>query len=1126
MSLSTSTITAAQYNAAGYAPTPDLVTPTAFARWPVAIQVDFVRTYGIGTPPAVLVGPSSGAQAIVRLNDRADRADDVEITPAPAGLNVAPGDVPVATFLDWPEAAQAFYVETNGRSGRLDIGPADAGIEARLENENGSVTITTSQGFKAEAQEARIFATPPADLSAADFFALPPDEQFRYADKYSSARPPSISLQSVGTSFTDIVVEGNRGREYVVRVPASTYPQFGKALTDLNSALPAATFQSWPSPVQTAYILAQAPVRSGDYPKTIVFDAGTSGTLIGLVRSKGEDAEIVNGPARFLSQSVAIPAATFLAWPQAAQIAFVQGNSRDNPPYDARPLLTLGPSGSTYDVRIGDDFPSVTLSSGPPATLPDPASLDLALFQMWSAGDQDRYVAAKGTGTPKTITIPADSATGRPKALLALDAAGHAAISLYPTSFSTAPTTLAASEFLDWPPIFQDLYTRANRTPGQASVVIGIGATVVRATPENDGTTYVQTGSSPLNILASPGQVLAIPYDHLLGSEVGLDPNPNRANAESLFPTLDGTAGHTIVDKPAAVLAEFGKAPTALSAEAFNSWHTAVQLEYLRKYIPASGSSVTIGTGTNVITAFISAGVPNPADTTAEAATRTIAGGNKVYIAENLQKQDIAKMSLADQNKLAGLAVFQGTAGLGAGLGLVGGATALIQMQVKVDAALARIANPSGEKGGDGHMPAADKRLFSDQLDNVRASLGNSAIFSEAEIDKQVDEIMTRFARANAFAVNLYDLNSRDPIIYFGSPYLYVTTPAFGKISEGKKPGSVGFATEGEWRDSFNNAFVTNENGANVEPLYFFQEDKPDVKINLRTYVDEKAIELGVGALQPYVLNLDPPPIVFGGSDLYINGIALNSVSFPAGTRGSPGLIPDAKYVSTDQNAKIRQGYDTFIAQERQLLSLQNTRKSLAETGTLQNRALDVPNLVYLFQLYTNLAGEAKIRIGTEEVDQTNALLKTYAVMQNLINKTVANFTGSDTNATQVLSGSGAKVEDPNDGIEYAFNALTEDEKRVSAMFTQGGGYSGAKHPIEALLGLSRPVERMEAKKSSAWQQFSTSVGQAVTQINQESQIKMNEINALTKQKDRNFDLANNALSKMSEIVQKIAGLN
>lgn len=1109
MSLSTSTITAAQYNAAGYAPTPDLVTPTAFARWPVAIQVNFVRTYGIGTPPAVLVGPSSGAQAIVRLNDRADRADDVEITPAPAGLNVAPGDVPVATFLDWPEAVQAFYVETNGRSGRLDIGPAGAGIEARLENENGSVTITTSQGFKAEAQEARIFATPPADLSAADFFALPPDEQFRYADKYSSARPPSISLQSVGTSFTDIVVEGNRGREYVVRVPASTYPQFDKALTDLNSALPAATFQSWPSAVQTAYILAQAPVPSKDYPKTIVFDAGTSGTLIGLVRSEGGDAEIVNGPARFLSQSVAIPAATFLAWPQAAQIAFVQRNSGDAPPYDARPLLTLGPSGSTYDVRIGDDFPSVTLSSGPPATLPAPASLDLALFQMWPAGDRDRYVAAKGTGTPKTITIPADSATGRPKALLALDARGHAAISLYPTSFSTAPTTLAASEFLDWPPIFQDLYTRANRTPGQASVVIGIGATVVRATPENDGTTYVQTGSSPLNILASPGQVLAIPYDHLLGSEVGLDPNPNRANAEWLFPTLDGTAGHTIVDKPAVVLAEFGKAPTALSAEAFNSWHTAVQLEYLRKYIPASGSSVTIGISPDIITAFISAGVPRAGDTWFADLANTVAGGSKVYIAENLQKQDIAKMSLADQNKLAGLAVFQGTAGLGAGLGLIGGDTALIQMQALVDVAKARIADPSGEKGGDGRMPAAHKKLFSDQLDNVRASLGNSAIFSEAEIDKQVKEIMTRFERANAFAVNLYKVGSRDPDGTYSGP-TFNTSPAT------TDPGRIA---------AFSTAYFASDSTQDTEePLVFYQTNAQggQTAVNLKTYVDEKLAD--IGALydpQSYTLTFDTPLTVFGsgGTGSPINGATLNSMTFLF-TKSNP------QFVSTDHNAKIRQGYDTFIAQERQLLSLQNTRKSLAETGTLQNRALDVPNLVYLFQLYTNLAGEAKIRIGTEEVDQTNALLKTYAVMQNLINKTVANFTSSDTNATQVLSGSGAKVEDANDGIEYAFNALTEDEIRVSAMFTQGGGYSQAKHPIEALLGLSRPVERMENKKSSAWQQFSTSVGQAVTQINQESQIKMNEINALTKQKDRNFDLANNALSKMSEIVQKIAGLN
>ena len=45
----------------------------------------------------------------------------------------------------------------------------------------------------------------------------------------------------------------------------------------------------------------------------------------------------------------------------------------------------------------------------------------------------------------------------------------------------------------------------------------------------------------------------------------------------------------------------------------------------------------------------------------------------------------------------------------------------------------------------------------------------------------------------------------------------------------------------------------------------------------------------------------------------------------------------------------------------------------------------------------------------------------------------------------------------------------------------------------------------------------------AVTLLNQNSQLKQNDISSMDKQKSRNFDLANSALQKMADAIQNIA---
>lgn len=85
-------------------------------------------------------------------------------------------------------------------------------------------------------------------------------------------------------------------------------------------------------------------------------------------------------------------------------------------------------------------------------------------------------------------------------------------------------------------------------------------------------------------------------------------------------------------------------------------------------------------------------------------------------------------------------------------------------------------------------------------------------------------------------------------------------------------------------------------------------------------------------------------------------------------------------------------------------------------------------------------------------------------------------------------------------------------------------------HPLETLRGITRPqfeIVNNEGQliryKSSAWSNMATQLSDAVTVINQETQIQMNAISTAEKEKNRYFEMANNALSKLNEVVQSIA---
>jgi hypothetical protein len=232
--------------------------------------------------------------------------------------------------------------------------------------------------------------------------------------------------------------------------------------------------------------------------------------------------------------------------------------------------------------------------------------------------------------------------------------------------------------------------------------------------------------------------------------------------------------------------------------------------------------------------------------------------------------------------------------------------------------------------------------------------------------------------------------------------------------------------------------------------------------------------------------------------------------------------------VSLDGGATIREGYKAFIQQELKLRDLQRQRDELASSGFANGKQLDVPTLVFLLQLQYNLTTEAKSTAETQEINQQNALLKTYAEMQRIVNHTVKNFNHKDNEDDRAVFGF--------DGTHFT-SEIGDADAKVLSMFEDyiSAANVSARHPLEKLRGITRPLEDLYVNASVAtnhrlneylkphWDAFNTQLSDTVTLINQESQIKMNDINSMDKQKNRHFDLANSALQKLNEMIQNIA---
>ena len=172
--------------------------------------------------------------------------------------------------------------------------------------------------------------------------------------------------------------------------------------------------------------------------------------------------------------------------------------------------------------------------------------------------------------------------------------------------------------------------------------------------------------------------------------------------------------------------------------------------------------------------------------------------------------------------------------------------------------------------------------------------------------------------------------------------------------------------------------------------------------------------------------------------------------------------------------------------------------------------------------------------------------------MQDIINRVLQAFNTGEDAADEERDIAGRLI--GSEGRRFNSDDLGDVENQhellvlATVMFDDGFGGNSGGHPIENLRNILRPdndlidfvpgvltqgtpgrlvttpiVNSLNRFSQNAWNIYGTRLADAVTQINQQSQILTNEISSLNRERNRHFDLANNALRRLNDSLQTIA---
>lgn len=490
-------------------------------------------------------------------------------------------------------------------------------------------------------------------------------------------------------------------------------------------------------------------------------------------------------------------------------------------------------------------------------------------------------------------------------------------------------------------------------------------------------------------------------------------------DAAAIFPEYDG-----VTNMPPRLPPDFADP----GPESFAMWHTAAQIAYLKAQEPDWQTKTAVKTFGTSASAFDNQTWLLSAD------------GRSVINVNTLQLSDIARLSFADQARLAELPAFieihadpkglwpASPAGVQRGGGTAPPAT-VAEARDRIEALIAGLetvvmtsANYAADKRGETvtaeNLTQRYPNLFLDQIDLLRSRVANMAIFSFDAIGQLVKDLETRFLRIERYAT--------------------VTQPQY------------------------------------------------DARF--------------------------------------------------------PGMIYAAN--STDDLAGVRRALNIFLRSEVQQRDIAALKGEVIDYGTMQGRPLDTPGMIFVLQTQDNYAKEAEARAQSEELNQINSLVQSYTGMQKMLNTTLTKFDPVKFQAENKDDYDKKNEVKPFLGLA-GIESLDADNKPISmadrnilSMFERSYALANGNtfHPFEQAKGASRPTISVFAEAVAGvsipgafktatqkeWDLASQSLAKVSKILSQEGQLQMDRINALSREKNRNYDLATETLTKMTDILRSI----
>jgi hypothetical protein len=550
------------------------------------------------------------------------------------------------------------------------------------------------------------------------------------------------------------------------------------------------------------------------------------------------------------------------------------------------------------------------------------------------------------------------------------------------------------------------------------------------------------------------------PYTEMPGGAKGVTSANIIADAANLFPTQYlATAS-----RPAA----FSTAPASLSPDEFLKWHSTYQVDYIR----ANGTAFDGDTEKNWVKLGPVDGKTISVFLAAKATTGSEAQlyGEKLYIVENLQKADIAPMSKATQVRLAQIpAWFTTSSGQASKLGYTPVSTSASLTSAAVDSTRTAL---KSKIDTEFIATITNTAAITDTAGTVRPSTEVKALFTQ-----QLENIKTRLDNCGVFdAQTLVD--------------------------------------------------AANEIKTRFDRLMAFAIGKTAETVDTT-------------------------------KSIYISADSVGTVN----VLNYPNALFKKNVVSLDDNKTIIEGYDKFVDTEKRNLQVDNLKIYLGNIDGIRPKALDVSRIIFLLQMAYNLSKETQSDQGAEELRQQNRYLQDIAAIKQIIQTTRSGF-GTKSDEYRAVLG----LEQLNDDtVANDMTSLSDIQRLAISMWEDL--IPQKEHPIEKLRNLgTRPtfqvfhtgyssdsyrgvnlqyggstntytnnyyiIRKISGsyysyagairRLAGTWDQYGQKVSDRTTLVQQDAQIVQNKVSNLDKEKARHFELANNAVNKMFDMLQSI----